>query len=376
MTGISPRTLGFRRSLMAKARPQLKTDAAGDHRASTPALIVFTDVRGFTKWADSIEVFAHLNQFINEYLAILREEFPEPAFIKGLGDGAMIVEELSADQLDPLDMVNRTLARIEGVDRRFNEYCGTFARTVGHQGDLRLGWGVVRGEVKKFAREGQTDYVGSNVNKCSRLCDLARPFGIALDADDFPELPEPPGRLRFFEQRRILSGLEEVRVWVTEEIFTGFVTRERLRQTPEVHVAGLCIDASGREGLSVLLATRSERRRLFPNLIEGCGGQLAYSETFAEGVARHFRLEMGVQVRVLEDLHCLYEIREPNEPVIPGIRFLCEIVGDKVAQSKNHSKVEWVPEATFRDLSAERFVGNLKEEATLLIDRFKASTSR
>lgn len=148
-----------------------------------------------------------------------------------------------------------------------------------------------------------------------------------------------------------------------------FVPRELHRESPEVHVAGMCIDATSK-GIRLLLATRAPTRKLFPNLIEGCGGQLRASETFAEGVARHFRLEMGVDVNVLEDFHCFYAIREPNQPTIPGIRFLCELVRGE-PRSPNHSEVKWVTEAEFRKMPAERFVGELKREVLGLVERFK-----
>ena len=37
--------------------------------------------------------------------------------------------------------------------------------------------------------KGRTlDYIGSNINRASRLCDMARPFGIVIDAEDFSEM--------------------------------------------------------------------------------------------------------------------------------------------------------------------------------------------
>jgi ADP-ribose pyrophosphatase YjhB (NUDIX family) len=120
------------------------------------------------------------------------------------------------------------------------------------------------------------------------------------------------------------------------------------------------------------VARRAPDRRLFPGLYEGCGGQLRLSETFAEGVARHFRLEMGIEVRVLEDYHCLYAIREPDQPTIPGLRFLCEPAGPAEPRSPNHSDVRWLPEAEFRDIPDEQFIGGLKAEVVGLLDRYKA----
>ena len=37
--------------------------------------------------------------------------------------------------------------------------------------------------------KGRTlDYIGSNINRASRLCDMARSFGIVIDAEDFSEM--------------------------------------------------------------------------------------------------------------------------------------------------------------------------------------------
>lgn len=151
------------------------------------------------------------------------------------------------------------------------------------------------------------------------------------------------------------------------------VIRERVRHDPEVHIAGICIDARGKKGLRLLLARRAKTRKWFPDKIEGCGGQLARSESFVDGVRRHFRLEMGIEVRVLPDLHCFYQILLPNEPLVPGIRFLCERVDDKAPESKNHSEVWWASESAFRSIPADKFVENMKEEVLGLLAKYKAA---
>lgn len=104
----------------------------------------------------------------------------------------------------------------------------------------------------------------------------------------------------------------------------------------------------------MLIATRIPKRSMYGGKYEGCGGQLAENETFEEGVVRHFRKEMGIQVRVLTDLHRFYEIRLPNEPVIPGIRFLCEQVDDNLPTSVRHTEVRWVPESEFKRIPRDR----------------------
>jgi hypothetical protein len=84
-------------------------------------------------------------------------------------------------------------------------------------------------------------------------------------------------------------------------------------------------------------------------------------------------LELGLEVRVLKDFHCFYEIVLPDEPLIPGIRFLCELVGDppEALESPNHSEIRWVSESEFKKIPADQFVGNLKDEVLDLLDKYK-----
>jgi ADP-ribose pyrophosphatase YjhB (NUDIX family) len=130
----------------------------------------------------------------------------------------------------------------------------------------------------------------------------------------------------------------------------------------------MCIRRSDRGPTRLLIARRDRGREFYPGLYEGCGGQLACGETFAEGVVRHFRGEMGIEVTVHQDLHCFYEIRPANRPLIPGIRFLCEQVDRREARSIRHSDIRWVSEEDFRDMPEEKFVGNLKVEVLGLLD--------
>ena len=196
-----------------------------------------------------------------------------------------------------------------------------------------------------------------------------RPFGIAIDRDDFPELPREARGLT--AQMRRFAGIGEIPVWVSAEIASQFIPRERLRESPEVHVAGTCLmeERSGR--MKLLLARRAPDRRLFPGKFEGCGGQLRYSETFVEGIRRHFRQELNLDVEVLPELHCCYEIREPDEPIIPGIRFLCRRIGTNEPSSMNHSELRWVTESEFRNMPAHDFVGDLKHEVLDLLEHYE-----
>jgi isopentenyldiphosphate isomerase len=330
------------------------------------ALVVFVDIRGFTAWSDTPEVFSNLDFFAVRFNEIIQSRFPKGALVKALGDGAMIVRELSQSTSDKAETIRVTLETIRATNEAFKTYCREFQDLIGHTTDLQLGWSVTCGKVRKLKK----DYVGSNVNKCARLCDAARPFGVVIDRVDFPHIP-PESPFHFFEQTRKLSGLDEVEVWVTAEISNQFVPRERLKETPEVHVAGMCVRRSDKGHIRLLIARRELGREFYPGLYEGCGGQLALNETFADGVIRHFRKEMGIEVKVLVDLHCFYEIRLPNKPVIPGIRFLCEQVDQREPKSIRHTDTRWVSEADFRDMKPDEFVGELKSQVLSLLDSFK-----
>lgn len=336
------------------------------------ALVVFVDIRGFSGWSDSVEVFPHLDEFVDGFMKIVRNAFGKDVFMKNLGDGAMIVRELAPAENDPARLVDATLQIVSRVAEQFAEFCKTFEKKIGHTASrLQLGWGVVRGTVRKLGSSKKSiDYVGTNVNKCARLCDAARPFGIVLDYEDFEDLPAG-ARPNYHRQIRKLSGVGEVPVWVTAEIVSQFVAREKLKQTPEVHVAGFCIDDSNKKGVKILVARRNPGRSVLGGKLEGCGGQLAAGESFVQGVRRHFSGEMGIQVEPHQDLHLFYEIREPNHPYIPGIRFLCTRVDDREPESVNHSEIRWVSEKEFRSIDAAEFVGNLKEEGLELLERWR-----
>ncbi|WJK39204.1 NUDIX domain-containing protein [Solwaraspora sp. WMMA2056] len=347
-------------------------EAVGAHMAEDRSVLaIFVDVRGFTRWSETNEVFINLDQFIAGFFTILRRRFPETYSLKPLGDGALLICEIP-ERNSPRElaaMLSRVLTIVNRVDADFARHCAEFANRVGHRTDLRLGWGVVR----KVIRTGD-DWAGHNLNKCSRLCAEARPFGIVIDRDDFPELPRDVRGMT--SQIRRLRGIGEVPVWVSHEIASQFVPRERLRETPEVHVAGICFTEDHSGGIRLLLARRSAERALFPGLLEGCGGQLRYSETFTDGVRRHFQQEMGLDVEVREDLHCFYTIREADVPVIPGIRFLCRRVGRGEPSSGNHSELRWMSEEEFAAIPATEFVGGLKAEVLELLARYRQTRQR
>lgn len=172
------------------------------------------------------------------------------------------------------------------------------------------------------------------------------------------------GNLLLFKP--ILKILQNKNI-ITNKIAETFHTRETLRETPEVHIAGFCYKQEDGK-IKILLAHRNKDRKLYPCKIEGCGGQLRYSETFEQGVVRHFRQEMNITVNVHSDIYSLYSIQLPQQPVIPGVVFLCKYV-EGSPSSKNHSKLEWVSIDEIMTMDAELFIPNIQGEIWELLKK-------
>ncbi|GAB6163741.1 hypothetical protein JCM12298_29010 [Desulfothermus naphthae] len=334
------------------------------------AVIIFVDVRGFTSWAEKVDVFPYLNIFTDKFYQILNEVFKDYT-IKTLGDGALLIKKLPESESIDLNLqklIKEIIKKIDRVEKKFKKMCCDLSKRHGSSIPLSLGWGVTKGWIKPL----NGDFIGAEINKCARLCDIARPKGIVIDKDDFPILPKLPKSIdiEFFEQKRKLRGLlYEIDVWVSKEIANQFFTREDVRLTPEVHIAGLCIKEEEGE-IKALIAKRSNSRKLFPGLYEGCGGQLDSNETFVEGVKRHYKLELNIDVEVLEDIHKFYCINYPSEPKIPGIKFLCLYKGG-TPKSENHTEIKWVTEEELKKIPDKKFIPALKQDFIQFIHEFK-----
>jgi class 3 adenylate cyclase len=332
-------------------------DVAAD---KVDVIIIFVDIRGFTQWSEATEVFQYSPELVSSFFESIQHEnnfSRENFFLKKLGDGALLIEEIRLTTPEAIPAkLGELLQKVASVNREFRESCELFSILRGHSATLPLGWGITRGAVNRVSSpSGEIDYLGANVNKAARLCDIARPFGIVVDAADFWQIPEQT-LYRFHCQHRKLKSIgEDVSVWVTEEIFSEHLRREQLAEKPEVHVTGICFHKSSADEIKILIAKRNPDREFFPNCYEGCGGQLARSETFAQGVVRHFRKEMDVTVRVLEHIHEFYTIEKPEYTLVPGIKFLCEYV-EGTPNSSNHSECRWVSVEEFNRMPSSEFV--------------------
>ena len=341
------------------------------HKNGLKALIVFVDIRGFTSWSEKVGNADILGHFIESWYKILEKNLTQADLIKHLGDGAMIVWEMPEKTTAKLlkDILAETLKKIQKTGEDFGKFCKELSEEEGTKIPLSIGWGIVKGPVKKITG----DYIGADVNKCSRYCDIARPFGIVIDADDFQNLPALPFARGLSKQTRRLENIhEDCDVWVTKEIAGQFIPRENLRETPEVHVAGICFKKEHGKHF-VLLGQRAKSRKLYPLLYEGCGGQLAHDELFHEGVKRHYKNEYHIEVEVRKDIYSLYEINVSNNPKIPGIQFLCEYrLGTPSSLNHLPPTPKWFSETEFQALPKEEFIPGLKDEIKIFFDKYKS----
>jgi len=347
-----------------KTQPQI---SAQKTNGDVNALVIFVDIRGFTAWAEKVDHFSFIDDFGKKWYTILKKTFDTNHHtIKYLGDGAMIIREIEEKITKVFleKLLVEIIDKINNVDKRFSDLCDELSIEYGSKISLALGWGVTKGIVKRMGSE----YIGAEINKSSRYCNIARPFGVVIDAVDFPNIPSNLG-LQLFKQERILEGIRDtVEVLVSKEISSQFLTREKIRQSPEVHVAGVCCKKEN--GVSyILLGKRVSTRRLYPNKYEGCGGQLALNETFVNGVKRHYKLEYGIEVDVIKDAHLLYEIQVPNEPIIPGISFLCKYLNGE-PMSNNHETLKWYTEEDFNKIPETDFIPGFKKEAMYFFEKF------
>ncbi len=334
-------------------------------------IIIFVDIRNFTSWSNDVDVMPHLGEFASAFQEMIKRHFEigtdllENVMRKNQGDGALILFEVkqAASAAVWKGILSDVVARINAADKEFAKMCAEFGRNKGVSVDLCLGWGVVKGAV---APTGDGDFIGSPINKCARLCGLARPFGVVIDAENFQEV-EGCG-LSLYKQLRKLKGVhKDAAVWVTKEIASQFATRESMRQNPEVHVAGVCYNPDTKK---ILVAKRANNRKILPGMYEGCGGQLAPRESFTDGVERHFKLEFGIKVKALQGVHVFYTIRQPEVPVIPGIFFLCLYKAGK-PDSNNHQEVKWMSEAELEDLREEECVPNFREHVQMMLKQYR-----
>ena len=148
---------------------------------------------------------------------MLFRSFPR-AWSKALGDGGLIVQEQDAPETAGalLDLGTKLVARVHQVTETWRAHCLSLSHHYGLPIALPLRWGLTRGML--YACTQREDYLGAPINLAARLCELARPQGMALDATTFPGQPSG-GEAQW---RQVVVPVKSfgpfVPVWVTETV--------------------------------------------------------------------------------------------------------------------------------------------------------------
>ncbi len=282
----------------------------------TKALILFVDIRGFTHWSSDADVHAHVVEFING----------------------------------------------------FEKLCDGFYTTHGVQTELHLGWGITRGDVWTRDHDHIHDFIGKNINEAARLCGMACPFGIAIDADDFRDLPVEVSA-GFQRQSLEIDGFHTmINAWVTDEIAERINPADGNRGNPSVFVSGVCLRRE--QGiLEVLDMKRHRHREFFPGLLEvSTGGQLTKDESFSDGVQRHFLHELAIEVDVDTRHFTTYQFSNREGELIPGVRHVCWHVAGQ-PQLVNYDEFHWMSRGKFQAQPDGDFLPGLKVDILPILDQ-------
>ena len=146
------------------ARPSFLGESLERFRSAS-ALVAFFDLRGFTKWSESQETPpARIQEVVTALERAFQAAFPidEKVFVKGTGDGLMVVLETGPH-------VTR------GPAIMFCKYCAKTIRLARQALDsmglrqLAVGCGVTFGPVNRVYVLGRFDYIGEPVNRASKL---------------------------------------------------------------------------------------------------------------------------------------------------------------------------------------------------------------
>lgn len=221
------------------------------HTSNAEIAVCFADLRGFTKFVDALQTKSQdtrVHSFLRAYFGIYPKAILEmiygleptesktitaqrervcstlvPSMYKHLGDGMMLVWELTGDRATDDEVSGRILQTIKIVQRRFDKFIQAQVRSAVTPyrtavGNLKLGFGLARGRAWRldFGSRGPRDYAGNIVNLAARLQDLARPEGIVAEAGFCdPLFRKLSQRLNEVE----VKGMDDkIEVWTSPEV--------------------------------------------------------------------------------------------------------------------------------------------------------------
>lgn len=155
----------------------------------THVIAICVDIRGWCAWGNQVAAVPAAVPLVEGLYAACGGVFPH-AWRKTLGDGLLLVAEQEAPATAgaTLELQQRLVTRMDQVEAAWYQHCLTISQQYGLAVPCPLGWGVSRGAVTYISK--RDDYLGQAVSLACRLCGLARPAGVVMDALAFPGDPK------------------------------------------------------------------------------------------------------------------------------------------------------------------------------------------
>ncbi|HWN11975.1 MAG TPA: hypothetical protein VNO50_22290 [Pyrinomonadaceae bacterium] len=321
------------------------------------AVVVFADLRGFTAWSSMAAVAHHLQPFMADFYSVFEKSLAVDGFtfLKPNGDGVMFVQSTGLDY-SKLDIVldKFVLETLPSIEYEFEHLAQRYQRIMRCVVPLQLGFGINAGVVYrlnfKLSGGGELiDFASGTMNCAARLCDIARPAGVVIAAQAFPDWCPPSGQGFELMEVPVRNVSESFPVWMSKSVANLFPREGRL-VTLEFHVGTVCYDPLQK---ILLLGLRRDDRELYPGLWETGGGQLLREEGIEDAAIRFARAEFGMESQVVREASMVpFRIETPRR-TIPGIKVLCQVDSDKYSAYRNEQQHKETRAVALQDLLSE-----------------------
>jgi len=310
--------------------------------------VIFVDIRNFTKACEISDVVLAIDDILEGFYLLIEKFFPDSQ-IKYIGDGAMVL----ANSTD----ISLIIDSSEKLRREFRKLCSDFSKKKGLSKTLNfldLGIGITKGDLIEIDKELNIgniilrDYISPKINLASRLCQLARPHGIVIHKESFPNLPDNKEKMFDIIQLKNIPGLEkypEIRCFAEKHIKLPDNIARINKMNIEVHVTGLCFYNN-----KLLLCKRGEERDIEATKWAGPGGKILPNKSFEESLKEIFKREVDIEISNLK-LIDTYFIETHG---IPGIVYFCELESGTPRNADGQSvEIKFFSERQINEIKSE-----------------------
>ncbi|MEA2148352.1 MAG: adenylate cyclase [Solirubrobacteraceae bacterium] len=182
------------------------------------ATVMFSDLRGFTSFAESLEP-EQVIEVLNRYLTAMVDDAIDPhggTLVDYMGDGIMAVFGAPIDSTDHAD---RALAAARDKLRELERFNAWLHDEMGFEKSFRMGIGlntgrVTSGNVGSLKRMAYTT-IGDTTNTAARLEGMTKgtPYMLFMSDSTRAALSEEPEDLVYFDEFEVRGRQQKVKVW-------------------------------------------------------------------------------------------------------------------------------------------------------------------